>query len=1227
MISPSRTFCLQFWVLCVLVLAAPALCASNTFADTSTRRVLILTGYDPNHPAITTINQTITTTMKRDSPDRVEFFYEFQENFRIPNSKYENEMVSYLKRKYEGEHIELILALGAPAIEFLLNHESQLFTGVPKVFYFHDESEATAKSLWPRVTGVWARLEFSKTLDIALAAKPDTKNVVIVSGTSKQDRFLRDQAESIFAEYAKRVSLTYVTDLTIDELKQKLSALPPNTVVIYLSYFVDKNGNSFSGPEALSRIAPTTNAPVFGISQTYLGAGMVGGSLLDFEALGKEVADISLRVMAGAKPSDIPPATAPNTLAFDWRQLQRWNIDETKLPPGSVVSFRQPSFWELYRRYIIGAVAIVLIQALLIVWLLLTRARRRSAELLAAREHRRLNEVVSNVPGMVWETRIDPATRKRRTTFVSQYVEKMLGYDVNDWLDRSGFGLSLVHEDDRLRVERESEEIFNQGTEAILEFRWIAKDGRVVWVAAHLAPIFDDDGKVVGMRGVTLDISDQRLAEFARRESEEKNRAILQAIPDFMFLQTLDGVYVDYHAQHTKDLLVKPETFIGKNMREILPPELAQEFSRCFQNAKVGETQMVEYQLAVHGSAQWFEARLVRTGERILSVVRDITERKLALLELQRSEERFGKAFRANPQPMSLTTISEGRYLDVNESFLQMSGYRRDEVIGHTSIELNIWETPAVRQEFVKSLLEHGSLVNMETRFRAKEGHFRVLLSSAELLEIADEKCLIVASSDVTERVAAQQALRESEARFRNMADTAPVMIWVSDQQMTCTYVNKRWLEFTGKKSEEELGSGWSDGIHEEDFESAWQALQASYEVKKPFKIEYRVRRYDGQYRWILDSGTPRFSPTGSFLGFIGSCIDITERKESERELRQAHEQLQQLKNQLEAENIYLQSELQLDPAFSEIIGQSSAIKYVLFSVAQVAQTDSTVLITGETGTGKELVARAIHYASLRKDRPLIRVNCAALAPTLIESELFGHEKGAFTGAGARKLGRFDLANGGTIFLDEIGELPLELQVKLLRVIQENEFERVGGAQTIKTDVRIIAATNRELKAEVAKGNFREDLWYRLNVYPITLPPLRQRMEDLPLLVEHFIKIYASKFGKTISSISPRAMQRLQAHSWPGNIRELANAIERAVILTNGTVLQTVDQFELPEPSTPLPGLQTLEELERDHILRTLEQTGWRVEGPYGAAKALGLNASTLRTRMRKLSIQRGGRV
>ena len=459
-----------------------------------------------------------------------------------------------------------------------------------------------------------------------------------------------------------------------------------------------------------------------------------------------------------------------------------------------------------------------------------------------------------------------------------------------------------------------------------------------------------------------------------------------------------------------------------------------------------------------------------------------------------------------------------------------------------------------------------------------------------------------------------------NEDLFRSMADAAPVMIWIAGPDKKRTYFNKRWLEFTGQDPAQCLQEGWTQSIHPDDGAHTLETYAANFDQQKPVHMEYRLRRNDGEYRWVYDSGIPRFSADSAFLGYIGSCIDISERKESEVALQRANTELHQLKNQLEAENIYLQQELQLDEKFGEIIGQSDAIKYVLFKITQVAPTDTTVLVTGETGTGKELVARAIHGASARKDRPLIKVNCAALSPTLIESELFGHEKGSFTGAVGRKEGRFELANGGTIFLDEIGELPLELQVKLLRVIQESEFERIGGNKTIKVDVRIIAATNRNLKLEVDQGTFREDLWYRVNVYPITMPPLRQRKEDIPLLVEHFVNTYARKFGKNISSVSPRTLEDLESHSWPGNIRELANVIERAVIHTHGSVLQVVDHFKPVIETVPT---ETLEEVEREYIVRTLENTGWRIEGPHGAAKILGLNPSTLRTRMLKLGIQR----
>jgi len=1126
--------------------------------------------------------------------------------------------------------------------------------------------------------------------------------------------------------------------------------------------------------------------------------------------------------------------------------------------------FNPITFVETYQLYIVGVVVACLGEAALIAWLLILSSRRRQVEeenarleSIAKAEHQRVNEVVSNMPGVVWEVRIDPITNERKTTFVSAYVEKMLGYTVEEWFNSPGMGVRIAHDDDREMVERKTEEILASKEKAELEFRWIAKDGSVVWVATHVTPMLDESGTVVGMRGSSLDITAQKLAEASSRGITERNRAVMQAIPDLMFLQSRDGVYLDYHANYKEDLFVPPKKFLWKNMHDVLPRELADQFRKKFDAAWEGEDpQILEYDLLMPGGKRWFEARIVRSGFNFLTIVREITERKSieeelvenrsqlnAVIEsamdaivtidarrrvvmfnraaeqmfgcsraeligkpidrfvtqplmgpegsqfgfrssgerfpidasvshthingqslttlilrditerkqaeeaLRQSEEHFSKAFRANPQPMSLTALTDGRYIDVNESFLTMSAYTREEVIGKTSLELRIWETPEHRAEFIRELMETGSVRNVETRFRRKTGEIRILLSSSELLEIQGELCLIVASSDVTERVAAQmalresenrfrtladsspvliwvnglercefvnrsyleflgrsneevmnmdwtsalhpadvagyvdtygraferqstfeaqfrfrradgeyrwfksiglprftadgsfigyvgsavdvtdlknveEALRESEARFRYMADNAPVMIWVSGADKKSTYFNKNWLEFTGHSFEEEMNDGWENGLHPEDRSRCVQTFDSAFERREAFRIEYKMRRADGVYRWILDCGAPRFSSDGGFLGFIGSCIDITERKESEQALEKAHHELNELKNELEEENIYLQAKLHQGQPFGEIVGQSEAIKYVHFKIGQVAPTDTTVLITGETGTGKELVARAIHNASKRSGQQLIKVNCAALSPTLIESELFGHEKGAFTGAAARKVGRFELADGGTIFLDEIGELPLELQVKLLRVIQEGEIERVGGTKTLTIDVRIIAATNRDLKVEVDKGTFRQDLWYRLNVFPITVPPLTQRRDDIPLLVEYFVEKSATKFNKTIKSVPAKTMQRLQTHHWPGNIRELANVIERAVIHSQGNVLQLADRFDEPTNGNG-KSPQSLETVERDYIIRTLEHTGWRIEGPQGAAKVLGLNPSTLRTRMVKLQIQR----
>ncbi|HKR61621.1 MAG TPA: sigma 54-interacting transcriptional regulator, partial [Pyrinomonadaceae bacterium] len=690
----------------------------------------------------------------------------------------------------------------------------------------------------------------------------------------------------------------------------------------------------------------------------------------------------------GERPEQIPQETAPREMAVDWREMQRWKISEASLPAGTIVHFRQPTFWEQYKWYVVATIFAFVIESLLIVWLVINDRRRRRAEreqerfaLLAESEHVRLDEVVSNVPGIVWETRLEPGTNLIKTTFISDFLKRMLGYTPEEWLSLPpNVGFNIIPEEDREGAIRDCEAVMASGKEGISQYRLTTKDGRIVWVESHQSPIFDEHKTVVGLRGVTLDVSERKLAEDAQRESE---------------------------------------------------------------------------------------------------------------------------------------------------------------------------------------------------------------------------------------------------SRFRNMADSAPVMIWISGSDRQCIYVNQQWLDFTGRTMEQEVGEGWTAGVHPDDYARGREIYGAAFDAKETFNFEYRLRRADGVFRWVFVTGTPRLSETGELLGYVGSCIDITERKESEVALRTALEEVSHLKNQLQEENIYLQEEIKLEQNFGEIVGQSDALKYVLFKIEQVAPTETTVLITGETGTGKELVARAIHSASARRDRPLVKVNCAALAPSLIESEFFGHEKGAFTGAGARKIGRFELANGATIFLDEIGELPTELQVKLLRVIQEGELERLGGTKTIKVDVRIIAATNRHLEEDVKQGLFREDLWYRLNVFPITVPPLRQRREDIPLLVEHFARSFSTRLGKLISSVAPVTMNSLRDHPWPGNVRELANVIERAVINSQGSVLRVSEDFVKNAAETPSALNKTLEEIERDHISRILEDRGWRIEGQNGAARILGMNPSTLRTRMAKLGVHK----
>jgi len=466
---------------------------------------------------------------------------------------------------------------------------------------------------------------------------------------------------------------------------------------------------------------------------------------------------------------------------------------------------------------------------------------------------------------------------------------------------------------------------------------------------------------------------------------------------------------------------------------------------------------------------------------------------------------------------------------------------------------------------------------------------------------------------DVTEHEELTKALRNSEAELRQILDLTPQLIAVYGPNRERLYVNRVALDYLGLTLEEwRQTPEHSAFVHPDD-----RAREHDYSNRygeSVYELELRLRKADGSYRWFLARYNPVLDDTGHVVRWYVALTDIEDRKRAEERLQQ--------------ENVALREEIDRASMFEEIVGTSPALQTVLSRISKVAPTDSTVLITGETGTGKELAARAIHRRSNRAARAFVSVNCAAIPRDLIASELFGHEKGAFTGAMQRRLGRFELAEGGTIFLDEVGDLLPDTQVALLRVLQEREFERVGGRQPIRVDVRVVAATNRDLKAAVANGTFREDLYYRLNVFPLEMPPLRARRADIPLLVEYFIDRYGRKAGKTFRSVDKKTLQLLQAYPWPGNVRELQNIIERSVIVCDADVF-TVDESWLSEQSHDersggkLYLSQKLAAKEKEEIEEALRESQGRVFGPSGAAAKLGIARSTLESKIKSLNIKK----
>jgi len=764
----------------------------------------------------------------------------------------------------------------------------------------------------------------------------------------------------------------------------------------------------------------------------------------------------------------------------------------------------------------------------------------------------------------------------------------------------------------------------------------------------------------------------------------------------------------------------------------------------------------------------------------VVTISRDITERKQGEEALKKSEEKFSKAFRQSPMALTLSSTKNHQYIDVNKTFERLTGWRRDEVIGRTALDIGLW-TPADGVHLAKQLLAEGSVHNVEARYRMRDGSIRIGLSTAEALELNGEPCMLAVTADITERKQTEERLQEYESVVESLEE----IILVVDRDYRYVIANREFLKRRGLKREQVLGRPvWeqlgSEGMSKEalalvkeKMDECFQGKVVEYELTYQYptlgprnlflsyfpiegptgidriacvsrdvteskQAEEALRRSeenyrnfvsqssDGIYQDDLDPAIPIDLPEDELIhrflrstvmvecnnamaamyGFASGeelrgrrmservlpedprniemarefirsgfrlleheshevdrygnpkiCMnsmvgtvedgrlvriwgiqrDISERvkleesrgkaeealRENLTQLREVTEELRLAKEKLSEEKLYLEQAIDTELGFGEIIGRSSALKEVMQKVAKVAPSDATVLLLGETGTGKELVARAIHRLSQREGNSFIKLNCAAIPSGLLESELFGHEKGAFTGAVARKLGRLQLADRGTLFLDEVGEIPLGLQPKLLRVLQDLEFERLGGTQTLKVNFRLLAATNRDLLQSVREREFRSDLYYRLNVFPILIPPLRERREDIRPLIEHFVRKFAAQMKKSITSIPSKTMEMMVRWDWPGNIRELENFVERSVILTPGSVLQA-PLAELQTVVDQSNGGGSLRDKERERILRALRDCHGKLGGPDGAAARLGLKRTTLQSKLDHLGIKPG---
>jgi PAS domain S-box-containing protein len=825
--------------------------------------------------------------------------------------------------------------------------------------------------------------------------------------------------------------------------------------------------------------------------------------------------------------------------------------------------------------------------------------------------------IVNSIPGLVCTLnpagQIDLANR-RLLDFFGMNLEELNSWGTN----------GAVHPDDLPRVIAELTHSLTTGTVYDSELRYRRADGLYRWSQTRILPVRDTEGGIARWYGLITDIDDRKRAEEKLRESEYEARLIVDSIPGMIAvlgpsgeIERVSQPLLDYFQRSLEECR---QWAVDDSIHPDDRPGYLQAFGRAF---AAGDP--VEYEVRVRrfdGVYRWFNVRGLPLRDRQGHIVRwyflltDIDDKKRAEEALRESEHESRLIVDSIPGMIAVLGTN-GELERVSQPVLDFFGKSQEE-LRQWAVDDTIHpdDRLAYLQTFARCFAAGDPFEYEAVRNRRFDGVYRWL--DMRGLPLRDRQGHIVRwyflITEIDDKKRAEDKIRQSEKEARQLLDLSPLHIGELGPDGAHLYVNRASLDYYGITLEEWKDAGVEQVLHPQDAAMVTRDLPLKLQTGLPFEYEARLRRKDGQYRWFHYRLSPVSDEEGRITRWYAAGTDIDDRKLAEQRLQE--------------ENVALREEIDKTSMFEEIVGTSAPLKKMLSRISRVAPTDSSVLITGETGTGKELVARAIHRRSRRSSYPFVSLNCAAIPRDLIASELFGHELGAFTGATQRRLGRFELATGGTLFLDEVGELPAETQVTLLRVLQEHEFERIGGAGSIRVDVRVIAATNRDLEEAIRAGTFRSDLFYRLNVFPIEVPTLRERKEDIPLLLRYFLDRYGMKAGKSFKTVDKRSLDLLQSYPWPGNIRELQNVIERSVIVSDTGAFSVDESWLSRRP--PTTGLEirrdpfrTPPAEEKATIEAALRECGGRIYGPAGAAEKLGIPRSTLESKIRTLKINK----